>query len=176
MSFEYLIENARYYTKLNSRDKIFDFWESPKFTLVPPYPPGGTPGKRPSSMVSSFMTMKITRPLPPGVSVNVYGGVMGSYSTVQSVQGVSYPNFQSDQGITPTATFVPGGKTEIVYSGPPAPNYGSEFNVISFQQTNSFTNIAPYVFYRVTFQNASGEDVSDFELDVTFNGAIIASE
>lgn len=172
MATEYLIQNARYYTRLNSTDRVFDYWESAKFTLVPP----GISGKRPHSIVASFMQMRINKPLPPGVSVNVYGGVMGEYSVVQSVQGVSYPNFQSDQGITPTGTFVPGGKTEIVYSGPPAPNYGSEFNVISFQQTNTFANALPTAFYRVTFQNTTEGLVNGFELDVTFNGAIIASE
>lgn len=171
MSAEYLIENIRYYTKLNNTDRLFDFWESSKFTLVSP----NSLYKSPCSIVSSFMTMKINKPLPPGVAINVYGGVMGSYSVVQAVQGVSYPNFQTTTGITPTAQAVPGGKTEIVYSGPPAPEYGSEFNVISFQQTNTFSNIMPLAFYRVTFQNTNLSLDTSIELDVTFNGAVVAS-
>jgi hypothetical protein len=121
------------------------------------------------------MQMKINKPLPPGVTVNVYGGVMGAYSVVQSVQGVSYPNFQTDVGITPTPQFVPGGGTQIVYTGPPGPNYGSQFNLISFQQTNTFSSAVPLAFYRVTFQNTTQVAGSEFDLDVTFNGAIIAS-
>lgn len=170
MAREYLINNIRYYTRLNSTDRIFDSWESDKFTLMPE-----ARGVAPYSMISSFMQMKINKPLPPGVTVNVYGGVMGAYSVVQSVQGVSYPNFQSTQGITPSPQLVPGGSSQIVYSGPPAPNYGSEFNVISFEQTNTFSSAVPLVFYRVTFQNTSLDGVIEFELDVTFNGAVVAS-
>jgi hypothetical protein len=172
MSVEYLINDTRYYTILEE-GQIFDVWESPKFTLASPE----SAGKAPFSMVSSFMRMKINSKLPLGVTVNVYGGVLGSYGTVQSVQGVSYPNFQTNTGITPTLQSVVGGKTQIVYSGPPAPDYGAEFNVISFQQTNTFANILGTVFYRVTFQNTTPRNViKSFPLDVTFNGAIIASE
>ena len=170
MAKEYLINNTRYYTRLNSTDRIFDSWESDKFTLMPE-----ERGVAPYSMISSFMQMKINKPLPPGVTVNVYGGVMGAYSVVQSVQGVSYPNFQSTPGVTPSPQLVPGGSQQIVYSGPPAPNYGSEFNVINFEQTNTFSSAVPLAFYRVTFQNTSLDGVTEFALDVTFNGAIVAS-
>jgi len=171
MATEYLINNVRYYTRLNSADRIFDSWESDKFTLVPPE----SRNVAPYSMISSFMQMKINKPLPPGITVNVYGGVMGAYSVVQSVQGVSYPNIQSTVGITPVPQLVPGGSTQIVYSGPPSPNYGSQFNIINFEQTNTFSSAVPLAFYRVTFQNTSLDGAQDFNLDVTFNGAIVAS-
>lgn len=171
MATEYLINNIRYYTKLNTSDRVFDAWESDKFTLtLPTYK-----NVAPYSMISSFMQMKINKPLPLGVTINVYGGVMGAYSVVQSVQGVSYPNIQSTLGVTPTPQLVPGGSTQIVYSGPPAPNYGSQFNIINFEQTNTFSSAVPIAFYRVTFQNTSLSGVNDFDLDVTFNGAIVAS-
>jgi hypothetical protein len=51
-----------------------------------------------------------------------------------------------------------------------------KFNILNFEQTNTFSNALPLAFYRVTFQNASGIEVPSFELDVTFNGAIVASE
>jgi hypothetical protein len=172
MATEYLINKVRYYTRLNATDRVFDVFESEKFTLSPP----GSGDKRYYSVVNSFMEMKINKPLPSNVLLNVYGGVMGTYSTVQSVQGVSYPNYQANTGITPVAELVPGGDAQIIYSGPAAPNYGSKFNIINFEQTNTFSNALPLAFYRVTFQNASGIEVPSFELDVTFNGAIVASE
>lgn len=172
-SAEYLINNTKYYTIL-SLDKVFDSWESPKFTLVLP----DTMGKVPFAKVASFMQMKINAKLPPGAQIQVYGGTVGAYSVVQSVQGVSYPNFQTSTGITPTAEFVPGGQTQIVYNGPPSPNYGSDFNLISFEQTNTFSNVMPLVFYRVTFQNTTPPEfgIREIPIDVTFNGAILASD
>jgi hypothetical protein len=172
MATEYLINKVRYYTRLDATRRIFDVWESDKFTLSPP----GSGDKKYFSVISSFMEMRINKPLPNNVLLNVYGGVMGTYSTVQSVQGVSYPNYQTDPGITPVPELVPGGSAQIIYSGPASPNYGSKFNLLNFEQTNTFSNALPLAFYRVTFQNASGQEVPSFELDVTFNGAIVASE
>ena len=173
MSAEYLINNTRYYTVL-TLDKLFDSWESPKFTLVLPE----NKQKTPLTKVASFMQMKINSKLPPGAQIQVYGGAIGSYSVVQAVQGVSYPNFQTTTGITPTAEFVPGGQTQIVYNGPPSPNYGSNFNLISFEQTNTFSNAMPLVFYRVTFQNTTPPEfgIKEIPIDVTFTGAILASD
>ena len=172
MPAEYLINKARYYTRLNTTDRTFDVWESDKFTLSPP----GSGDKKYYSVVSSFLEMRINKPLPSNVLLNVYGGVMGAYSIVQVVQGVSYPNYQTTEGITPTAQLVPGGSAQIIYSGPASPNYGSKFNILNFEQTNTFSNALPMAFYRVTFYNSSPPNTPPFELDVTFNGAVVASE
>ena len=174
MISEFLITNNRYYDSLNSENRLFTAWESSKFTLRGASDsPGGQP--KTHTTVTSFMQMKLNKPLPPGIDIQVYGGLIGAYSVVQSVQGVSYPNFQTSPGITPTTDQVVGGLAQVVFFGPPAPAYGSDFNLITFEQTNTFSNAAPVAFYRVTFklQTVTAESIP---IDVTFNGAIIAAD
>lgn len=180
MLYEYLIPKTRYYTNMTPNGS-YQTWESERITLK--RPAGFSNGDRVSlRYVNSFFQFKLNKPIPTTSALRVYGGLIASYNATQALvttENFSAPTLLGAEGII----IVPALKISsdpaldaLPPAGPPPPDFGGVFNVVSLKQNQTFANIGQNAFYRLSF--ALDLDVSDtpFPLDVTISGAIVASD
>jgi hypothetical protein len=169
MSKEFLIQNARFRTRIAPGEAVT--WKSDQHTLLYPQP-GLPPGsdRTPQFTVNAYMRMVFNKPNTGLLQVN--GGAVAGYAGLGAVLGTP-----SSMNLLPgPGTFVFGAS---VYSGPPAPIFGSSFRTINFIQSSLPANLGQSIFYEVSFYNGnpdSGPGSGPIEIDVTFTGALVSSE
>jgi hypothetical protein len=165
-------------------DAPFQTWESDRITLK--RPSGAANGDRVSiRYVNSFIQFKLNKPIPTTSDLRVYGGLIASYNAIQAL--VTTSNFSNvsllgtdDIIPPPLIVVIPGfpDPTDPLLDppasfGPPAPDFGSTYNVITLLQNQTFSNLGQNAFYRLSF---AGGGADPFPLDVTIWGAIVASD
>jgi hypothetical protein len=131
--------------------------------------------------VNSFIQFKLNKPVPATSILAVYGGLIASYNAIQALvttNNFSAPTLSGTEGIviTPPALKISSDPQldPLPPSGPPPPDFGGVFNVVTLKQNQTFSNLGQNAFYRLSF--ASFETIDPFPLDVTIWGAIVASD
>lgn len=162
----------------------YQTWESDRITLK--RPSGAANGDRVSlRYVNSFIQFKLNKPLPTTSILSVYGGLIASYNSVQALvttENFSAPTLNGNEGIVisfaPVEKISPDPQLEpLPPSGPPPPDFGGTFNIVTLKQNQTFANIGQNAFYRLSFAfDPLGALSEDFPLDITIWGAIVASD
>jgi hypothetical protein len=115
--------------------------------------------------------------------LGIYGGLIASYNAIQALvttNNFSAPTLSGTEGIIippPALKISDDPQLEpLPPSGPPPPDFGGVFNVVTLKQNQTFSNLGQNAFYRLSFALDPVGSADPFPLDVTIWGAIVASD
>lgn len=148
-------------------------WTAPVHDLKQTYP-GRPPGSDRATdvTVNAYLRMTFNKPIGNAALRILAAPVVG----MSGVAGPPAPGAISVNilGFDGVFTIVVGG-TALTFAGPPLPEVGSSFQVISFPVAQTFANLGQSVSYRVAF--ARYDLFPDpLLIDATFTGSFVSSD
>lgn len=148
-------------------------WTSITHDLKQTYP-GRLPGSDRATDVTVNAYLRLTFNAPLGnAALRILAAPV---VTMSGVAGPPAPGAVSVNvlGYAGTTTIIVGGST-LTFNGPPLPQYGSSFQVISFPVAQTIANLGQSVSYRVAFARYDGFP-DPLLLDATFAGSFVSSD